>query len=113
MKFLIDAQLPPALARAIGDIGHDAVHVADIGLQAATDRAVWQEAASQGRIIITKDEDFVGSRAERLGQPAPAVVWIRLGNVTRRSLLNSFLPLLQQLVELIEAGERVVEIRGP
>jgi predicted nuclease of predicted toxin-antitoxin system len=35
MRFLIDAQLPPALARWLSSAGHDAEHVADIGLAGA------------------------------------------------------------------------------
>jgi predicted nuclease of predicted toxin-antitoxin system len=32
MRFLVDAQLPPALARWLAEKGHDARHVADVGL---------------------------------------------------------------------------------
>jgi len=88
--FLVDAQLPPALARALSDLGH--------------------EATQRNAVVITKDEDFVGHG--RFGAPAPPVVWIRLGNVSRRVLLSRFLPLLPQVVQLVEAGERVVEIRA-
>lgn len=42
MKFLIDNQLPPALARLIRlDLGAEAAHVADIGLRDATDTELW------------------------------------------------------------------------
>lgn len=37
MRFLIDAQLPPALARAIAAEGFDAVHVSDISMTAASE----------------------------------------------------------------------------
>ena len=110
MKFLVDAHLPPALARALCELGHDAVHVMDIGLHAADDVTIWREAARQGAVIVTKDEDFVGRG--RFGDPAPSVVWIRLGNVSRRVLLARFLPLLPQVIALVEAGETLVEVRG-
>jgi predicted nuclease of predicted toxin-antitoxin system len=32
VRFLIDAQLPPALARYLAALGHDAKHVSDVGL---------------------------------------------------------------------------------
>ncbi|MEV0033019.1 DUF5615 family PIN-like protein [Nocardia sp. NPDC050793] len=38
MKFLVDAQLPPTLARAMASEGHDAVHVCDLDMTAADDR---------------------------------------------------------------------------
>lgn len=35
MRFLVDAQLPPALARWLCANGHEAVHVGDLGMLAA------------------------------------------------------------------------------
>ena len=39
MKFLIDNNLSPLLADALKAAGHDAVHVRDLGLQAAPGEA--------------------------------------------------------------------------
>ncbi|WP_179045221.1 DUF5615 family PIN-like protein [Sphingobium lactosutens] len=36
MKFLVDAQLPPALCRWLRDRGHDADYVSGIGMIAAS-----------------------------------------------------------------------------
>lgn len=41
MRFLVDAQLPPALARWLASQGHQADHVGDLGLAAAMDRVIW------------------------------------------------------------------------
>lgn len=109
MKFLVDAQLPPALARAIAEHGHDAVHVSDLGLQSANDLVIWNEAVRLGSVIVSKDEDFVTRRIGR--PPAPPVVWVRIGNVSRRHLLRVFLPLLPQIVAFINAGDVIVEVR--
>ncbi|MGZ5148380.1 MAG: DUF5615 family PIN-like protein [Burkholderiales bacterium] len=59
MTLLIDAQLPPALARHLLAHGWPAVHVADLGLFAATDRAIWDYARDNGLVIVTKDHDFI------------------------------------------------------
>ena len=80
--------------------------MADLDLQHAGDQVIWKEAARRDAVIVTKDEDFIGRC--RFGEPAPPVVWIRFGNVSRRVLL----PLLPQVVELVGAGERVIEVRG-
>ena len=61
MKFLVDAQLPPALARSLTAKGHAAEHVGDIGLQASSDAAIWDYALREGAAIVTKDEDFARS----------------------------------------------------
>ena len=58
MRFIVDAQLPPALARWLVDQGQEASHVGDLGMQAASDRTIWDHALQEGVAIITKDEDF-------------------------------------------------------
>lgn len=60
MKFLVDNQLPPALARFISeDLLVEALHVADIGLRDGTDADVWGYATQNDFLLISKDEDFV------------------------------------------------------
>ena len=49
MKFLIDNNLSPLLADALKAAGHDAVHVRDLGMQAAPDEAVLEQARPAGR----------------------------------------------------------------
>ncbi len=59
MKFLVDNQLPPALARMIvTELNAEAAHVTDIGLRDAPDAALWTFAAQNDLILISKDEDF-------------------------------------------------------
>lgn len=107
MRFLVDAQLPPALARRIEALGYDAQHVADCGLAGAPDDAIWRHAASVGAVIITKDEDFAVRRLLQLG---PAVVWLRVGNTRRRTLLARLEAELPAIVLALEQGESLVEV---
>jgi predicted nuclease of predicted toxin-antitoxin system len=58
VTFLIDAQLPPALASWLIQQGHTAQHVDDLGLRNADDMVIWNHASESGAIVITKDEDF-------------------------------------------------------
>ena len=44
MDFLVDAQLPPGLARWLADQGHSAQHVNDLGLAGAEDSVIWNHA---------------------------------------------------------------------
>jgi predicted nuclease of predicted toxin-antitoxin system len=107
--FLVDAQLPPALARALVEAGHSAEHVGDVGLLDADDEAIWQHAQATGATIITKDEDFISR--QRRGPERVRIVWIRVGNTTRHALLRRFLPLLPQVLASLAAGETLIEIR--
>ena len=108
MRFLIDAQLPPALARVTTAEGFEAVHVYDIGLASATDAVIWQYAVEHGAAIITKDDDFVSLRTLR--SDGPAVVWIRIGNTGRRALLEWFVPLLPKIAAALDQGETLIEV---
>jgi predicted nuclease of predicted toxin-antitoxin system len=58
MRFLIDAQLPPALARWLSAEGHESIHVMDMEMQASSDRVIWDFAVQSNFIIVTKDKDF-------------------------------------------------------
>lgn len=110
MKFLVDAQLPPALADWLRDQGHDAVHAMNsVGLD-APDSALWDIARREGRIIVTKDRDFaIWASARRTG---PQVVWLRLGNATTRSLLKWLEPLWPSIQSRLEEGAHLVEVRA-
>lgn len=109
MRFLIDAQLPPALARLLNDRAHVAEHVNDVGLGQSPDRDLWRYALEHGAVIVTKDEDFANMAI--LGGNAPTVVWVRIGNTRRAALLAWFEPLIDDVISLIEAGNRLIELR--
>lgn len=109
MRFLIDAQLPPALKSLFIDAGHDAAHVADVGMLTESDATIGAYAAEAEMIIVTKDEDFVTMR--RLSSRAPRVVWVRIGNATSRALRMKMEPLMPETLSALAAGEEIVEIR--
>jgi predicted nuclease of predicted toxin-antitoxin system len=108
MRFVVDAQLPPALARFLDAKGHVAEHVADRGLQAASDSAIWDFALQEGAAVITKDEDF--ARRKTLADAGPTVIWIRLPNTRRRALLAWFATILPGILESLEHGETLIEV---
>lgn len=108
MRFLVDAQLPPALARWLADQGHEAEHLIDLRLETATDREIWDFAQTENAVIVTKDEDFAVRRS--LVQNGPSIVWIRRGNTSRRDLLQWFSTLFPNVVDALGRGETIVEI---
>jgi predicted nuclease of predicted toxin-antitoxin system len=109
VKFLVDAQLPPALALWLREAGHEAYAVRDVGLRNADDEAIWNHALSTGSVIITKDEDFP-TRALQV-DTSPVIVWLRIGNSTNPILKQRLIPQLPQVLAWIEQGIQVVEIR--
>lgn len=74
IRFLIDAQLPPALARWIEAHGHVAEHVHDVASGDAGDRQIWEYARSVNAVVVSKDEDFFVLNS--MDPDGPAVVWV-------------------------------------
>jgi predicted nuclease of predicted toxin-antitoxin system len=109
LRFLVDAQLPPGLARHLSACGHPAIHVCEILPLEARDQAVALEANRRGTILVSKDEDFVD--LSRRGILAVPLLWIRLGNATNERLWRSLEPLLPTIEAACALGEKIVEIR--
>jgi predicted nuclease of predicted toxin-antitoxin system len=109
LNFLVDHQLPVALARFISAQGHHAVHVRDIGLMEVEDTAIWQHAGRHGIVVISKDEDFtfLANRPLDTGR----LVWVRLGNCRKKVLLEAFKAQLPNMVAEFDSGNRLVELR--
>ena len=74
----------------------DSRHVADLGLDTATDRAIWDYAGEHRFVIVSKDSDF-RQLAFLLGPP-PKAIWVRAGNVKTLDILG----VLRQHREAVE-----------
>ncbi len=108
-SFIVDAQLPPALARLLREEGHEAIHVTDIMLQDTDDGEIWTYAIENNVIVVTKDEDFPHRQIQ--SQVTPTIVWVRIGNTSRKALLAWFRPLLPTIEEHLAQGNKLIEIR--
>jgi predicted nuclease of predicted toxin-antitoxin system len=108
IRFLIDAQLPPGLVRLLAARGYAAEHVNRVGLGIATDGAIWRYAARTGAALLIKDEDFVALAGEE--PTGPQVVWVRIGNISNDTLWRALDPLLDEIIQSLNAGERIVEV---
>jgi predicted nuclease of predicted toxin-antitoxin system len=108
VKFLIDNNLSPLLADALKAAGHDAVHLRDLGMQAATDRVVLEHARADERILVSADTDFGGLLA-RSGASTPSVILIRrLSGRRAAEQAAIILANLDQVAEDLTAGAIVV-----
>lgn len=110
MLFLVDAQLPPSLAEALRQAGCQAVHLVELGLLAASDQQIWDEAISRSAVLVTKDRDFPLRRAA--SNNGPAILWVRVGNIGNRKLIELTLRALPAIIEAIERDEAVIEFVG-
>ena len=108
MRFLIDAQLPPSLARFLRTLGEEAMPCRDVGLRDADDDEIWRFATAGGFCIVTKDEDFA---LRHMADPSgPRVVWLRIGNSTNPALLEWLEPLWGEVARELRNGQGLVEV---
>ena len=97
MKFLVDVNLPPRLARWLKSRGHEAEHLADLNQLRATDTGVWNRGRRLRSVIVSKDNDFY-DRALLFGAP-PQVLHIAVGNCSNA-----------RLFEILDSGWLEIEI---
>lgn len=109
MKFLVDAQLPPALVVWLNEKGHTAEHVDQCGLSGAKDSEIWTYALESGAIIITKDEDFA-DRTTR-SSTCPIIIWLRIGNASNKSLSKWLEPRWPVVLRLLDDETPLIEVR--
>jgi predicted nuclease of predicted toxin-antitoxin system len=88
--------------------GHEADHVVDLAMEAASDSEIWEKALSTGAAILTKDEDFaIRTVCEASG---PCIVWIRIGNCSNAALRQWLTPFLPAIEASAQAGEKLIEV---
>jgi predicted nuclease of predicted toxin-antitoxin system len=85
VKFLIDHNLSPTLARHLEDRYPGSVHTMELGFDRTADHALWHYAREEGFSILTKDTDF--EQLSLLRGAPPKVIWLRIGNCTTGQVL--------------------------
>jgi len=86
-----------------------AEHLEDVGLRHAEDMEVWDFAVKNQAVLLTKDEDFIEHYRRR--PDGPVIVWLRIGNASKKALLAWFLPSFPAILARIDAGDRLIELR--
>ncbi len=109
MKIWIDAQLSPAIAFWIeNNFEVESFALRDLGLRDAEDLEIFSEAKKADAVVLTKDSDFV-SLLERFDSP-PKIIWLTCGNTSNANLKIILSKTLQDAINLLESGEKIVEI---
>lgn len=116
MKFLVDQPVSWEVARELRDAGHDALHVRDLRMSAASDELILERARGEERVVITQDTDY-GTLLATSGSRSPSVVLLRLRDGQPRvhsRLLLEYLPTVESHLRqgaIVVIGERSIRIR--
>jgi predicted nuclease of predicted toxin-antitoxin system len=106
VKWLVDAQLPLALAVAIRMTGRDVRHTLDLPLANETSDDLLRDLTErEERIIITKDRGFRASHV-LTGNPE-RLVFVTTGNIRNAHLLPLFVRNLPLIEEAFSKGNYV------
>ena len=107
MTIWLDAHLSPLLAAWL-NWKFDVQAVRDLGLRDADDEEIFRAAKQSGVDVLTKDADFP-RLLDRFG-PLPQLLLLTSGNTSNERLQQVLLPVLPAALELLAAGEPLVEI---
>lgn len=112
MKLLVDANLAPRVAARLREAGHEAVHVADLGLLRATDEEIARHAVDAGFVVVSADSDFSMLLALS-GAAAPSVVLFRSADLmSADGQAGLLIANLRNVAEELAAGAVVSLRRG-
>ena len=105
MTLWIDAHLSPLIAAWLTWTFAD---VQAVPLRDAEDEEIFQAAKATGVVVLTKDADF----CHLLNQfgPPPQVLWLTCGNTSNERLQEVLRATLPAALELLAAGEPLIEI---
>lgn len=108
MKFIVDTQLPPRLAKYLRTKGHDCIHTSDFeDGHLLQDSEIILIAKEKNRTIITKDSDF--SDHYFLKGAPPRVLLLQFGNISNNDLIEYFEKYLEFIVNAFNNGSEYVQ----
>jgi predicted nuclease of predicted toxin-antitoxin system len=111
VKFLIDMPLPPALARWLVTLGHDAVHASAVGLDRSADIDILARARQEARTVVTADLDYPRLLALG-GAEASSLILFRGGDWGEHDIISRMQQILRVLGESELAQSIVVVDRS-
>lgn len=111
MKFLADMGVSQTTVRALRDVGHDVVHLVELGLERLNDSSILGKAREEGRTVLTFDLDF-GELLAIAGSRLPSVILFRLRDATPASVNVRLMQVVTECAAALDAGAIVTVEEG-
>ena len=111
MKFLADMGISLKTVAFLHTLGHDAVHLADQGLERLPDRDIVAKARQEGRILLVHDLGF-GELVAASGATLPSVITFRLRNMHPDCVNGALQSIISQHEEALEHGAMISVTEG-
>ena len=105
MNFLVDNAISPWVSSYLNSIGHESIHVRDVGLKDAADEVIFQYAFEHNLTIISADTDFA-FLLSKWNRNKPSLILFRKG-IERDPVLQAevlFQNLTESVIKYIEKG---------
>lgn len=110
MRFLIDANLPFRLAKALKARNYDILHTDELpNKERTSDKEIREISVTQDRIVITKDSDFLDSHI--ILQVPAKLLLVTTGNITNKELINLFDKYFDTTIQLFEIYD-IIELNN-
>lgn len=89
MKLLFDQNISFRIVKTITDIFPNFKQVGQVGLNGASDLAIWEYAKLNDFTIVTFDSDFYDLGLLK-GVP-PKIIWLRIGNTSTTNITRTLI----------------------
>jgi predicted nuclease of predicted toxin-antitoxin system len=102
-KALLDEGLSPRTAQMLREDSWDCIHVAEAGLDGASDLEIMRFARESSRVCVTLDHDF-HTHLAHLGSVGPSVVFIRIEGLKAAAQASLIRLVWERFEEQLELG---------
>lgn len=99
MKFIVDENAGPSVAKWLVSIGHEAFSIYD-ETPGISDDEILKKAFDENLIVVTSDKDF-GELVFKNNMPHKGIILMRLANELSSNKIQVLQSLLEQFSELI------------
>ena len=103
MRFLLDMGISVDVIPELRGLGHDAIHVHELGLGTLSDTEIMRLAVREGRTVIAHDLDFANLLAASAAS-LPSVILFRLRNMRPERVVARLWAVITAHATDLEAG---------